>query len=372
MSRFWLILLLLGLVCSPMAIAQSPAPAQPQKQHKADADADEDDEKPAADSPNVPLNAPVITIKGVCDAPKTAAASAKADCKTVITRAEFEKLANTLQPGMQPQVKRQLASAYPRLLIGSKEAQKRGLEKNPHYLEMLHFAKMQLLNQELTRELKEEADKVPQKDIEDYYAKNSSAYEQAAVQRVFVPKNKQIDAKDPQSDEYKAQLKAGEEAMAKEADDLRARAAAGEDFDKLQKEAYEFAGLKTSPPATSIPKVRRTNQPPTHASVFDLKPGDVSSEIKDPSGTYFYKMQSKVAPPLDEVKDEIKATLQNQRMRDLSQKVQESAKTELNESYFSAGAPAPPAGAMGMKPPMNAKPPADADDKQTAKPAAQR
>jgi len=49
-------------------------------------------------------------------------------------------------------------------------------------------------------------------------------------------------------------------------------------------------------------------------------------------------------------------------MRDLTQKLQDSVTTELNDAYFSAN-PAPPAGAM-RKP--------DADDKPAAKPAAQR
>ena len=63
------------------------------------------------------------------------------------------------------------------------------------------------------------------------------------------------------------------------------------------------------------------------------------------------------------MKDEIKATLQSQRMRDLTQKLQESVTTDLNEAYFS-GAPAPPAGA--------AQKANDPDDKPAAKPAVQK
>ena len=45
-----------------------------------------------------------------------------------------------------------------------------------------------------------------------------------------------------------AQKKAAEEAMTKLAASLRARAAKGEDPDKLQKEAYVAAGLTGNPP----------------------------------------------------------------------------------------------------------------------------
>jgi hypothetical protein len=59
------------------------------------------------------------------------------------------------------------------------------------------------------------------------------------------------------------------------AESLRARAAAGEDFAKLQKEAFEAAGMKMDSPTVTMPKVRRTGLPPAHAAVFDLKVGEV-------------------------------------------------------------------------------------------------
>src|SRR5438552_280502 len=52
----------------------------------------------------------VITLKGFC-----ADATQQGDaCKTVISRAQFEKLAESLQPGMSPVVRRQLAQISPR------------------------------------------------------------------------------------------------------------------------------------------------------------------------------------------------------------------------------------------------------------------
>jgi hypothetical protein len=247
-------------------------------------------------------------------------------------------------------VRKQFASAYPRYLVMAKEAQKLGLDKDPRYVEMLKFAKLQILNQELSRKMQEDAANVPPQDIENYYKTNSASFEQASVQRVFVPKTKKIESKDNAGDEYKAKVKEGEEAMTKEADDLRARAVAGEDFDKLQKEAYEAAGIPNNAPPTSMPKVRRNNLPPSQASILDLKPGEISPVIHDPSGSFFYKMQSKTLPPLSDVQDEIKGTLQSQRLRDMQQKLQASVTTDLNDAYFSA-APAPPApGGANAKP----------------------
>src|SRR5664279_5017730 len=49
----------------------------------------------------------VITLKGFCaDSAQTGDA-----CKTAISRAQFEKLSEALQPGMPPAIRRQLATA---------------------------------------------------------------------------------------------------------------------------------------------------------------------------------------------------------------------------------------------------------------------
>jgi hypothetical protein len=156
---------------------------------------------------------------------------------------------------------------------------------------------------------------------------------------------------DAKPEDTKAQQQAGEEAMTKAADALHTRAAAGEDFEKLQKEAYEAAGMKGNPPSANMGKMRRTNLPPSQVAVFDLKTGEVSAVINDPSGHYVYKMISKEVMPLDQVKDEIHGSLQNQRMRDLMQGIQASVTPELNEAYFGGGPSGPAPGPGKPAPP---------------------
>ena len=51
------------------------------------------------DNSSVAPDAPVITIKDVCDKP-SGTNSGSADCKTVITRSEFENLMNALRPNL--------------------------------------------------------------------------------------------------------------------------------------------------------------------------------------------------------------------------------------------------------------------------------
>ena len=154
--------------------------------------------------------------------------------------------------------------------------------------------------------------------------------------------------------------KAGEAAMKKVAESLQKRAAAGEDFDKLQKEAYAAAGIKGNAPPVKMDKARRTSLPATQAAVFDLNQGAVSDLLTEPSGYYIYKMIAKRTLPLDAVKGEIKNTLSSQRFRDSMQGIQQQATPELNDNYFGAtrppGMPLPPKGGKPQQPPSEPDP----------------
>ena len=386
MGKSWWMCVLLGALAWGQAAPGTPppqaSPAQAEKSAAPQAPA-----APADTSASVPADAPVLTIKGVCPpaakaaAPKTAAGKAAAPaaktpasktateaCKTVITKAEFEKMANGLAPNVTPQLKHQLATVLPRMMAMSQAAEKKGLDKDARFKETMKFARMQILTNELQRNIQEEASKVPQADIADYYKKNSEAYEQYNLDRVFVPRMKQLaPAEEKEGDnekgekpseeqlkakaaEEKAKQEQSEQEMTKLAESLQARAAGGEDFAKLQKEAVEAAGMKIDSPSVNLPKVRRTALPPGHASVFELKAGQVSPVINDSGGHYIYKVNSRDQLPLEDVKEEIRSSLQNQRTRDAMDKYQNSYQVDTNPAYFG---PASAGGGMrpGMPPP---------------------
>lgn len=388
MRKSWLLCVLLGTLAWGQAAPSEPPSAQPTTPDTA---------------ASVPPTAAVITIIGVCPA-STHAAAAKgtaakttkasalktpaADCKTVITKAEFEKLADALAPNVTPQLKRQLAGLLPRLYAMSDAARKQGIDRTPQYAESLKFVKMQVLANDLQRKIQKEAADVPPAEIEAYYKQNPEAYEQYTVERLFVPRTKQNDnevkAEDEDKDKdqkmtddekkakeaaEKAKAEENEQSMTKLAEDLRDRAAKGEDFTKLQKEAFEAAGMKIESPTVNLPNLRRTGLPPTHASVFDLKPGEVSQVISDAGGHYIYKIVSKNEMPFDQAKNEIHSKLQNDRMRDMMEKVNNSFKTETNEAYFGPGGagPLPP---PHMPRPRPGMPPAHSSQPQTPPPAA--
>jgi hypothetical protein len=378
MPKSWLLCVLLGALAwgqAPQGMPPAPGtPAQPPSAGN----------KAAAEPEEVAESAVVLTIKGVCPAaaPKTATASKTAtgkaagatakkpaDCKTEITRAQFEKIASGLSPNVTPQLKRQLEGALPRFMAMSEAAKEKGLDKSPRFQETMKVVRMQVLTQELQRTVQEEADKVPPSEIEEYYKKNPEAYEQFSLDRLFIPRFKQAeaeekeDAKEPEKAneeqqkakeaEEKAKREQGEQDLNKLADSLRERAAAGEDFTKLQKEAFAAAGTKVDNPTVNLPKVRRTGLPPAHAAVFELKAGEVSAVISDNGGHYVYKVVSKEVIPLDDsIKNEIHNKLKSERMKEMMDKYTNSFEAVPNEAYF--GPPAAP----GARPGMPRRPPA--------------
>jgi hypothetical protein len=282
---------------------------------------------------------PVIILDDFCAGAAQSADAARpgSACRTVVTRAQFEKLIEALQPGMSQSLRLSVANAFARNLRMSAAAEDRGLDKTPAFEEEMHFARMQLLAQDLNRALHEEADHITDAELEEYYRKHESSYEQATVARIFVPHAKQI----PRASEQGADTRAPQgqsdarsvEAMTEVAADLRTRAANGEDPDQLQIEAYAEAGSPRTSANTKIEKLRRAMLPPAHETVLDLKPGEVSEVFSDPAGAHFiYKMMAKQTLTLSEAATEIRASISSSRYRDSTKAFQ--GNVVFNDAYF--------------------------------------
>jgi parvulin-like peptidyl-prolyl isomerase len=178
-----------------------------------------------------------------------------------------------------------------------------------------------------------EAD-VPQADIEKYYQQNAAKYEQAKLLRIYVPMVVTEEGKPPDTAATKAL-----------AEKVQQRAAAGEDFDKLQKDAFTDAKSKGTAPTVDMGERRRSSLAAKEAdTVFALKAGDVSPPLEETSGFYIYKVVSKDQVPLDKVHDEIKSTLGRERFRERMEQVRSSLKPTFNEAYFASGTPPATAG----------------------------
>jgi len=94
------------------------------------------------------------------------------------------------------------------------------------------------------------------------------------------------------------------------------------------------------PSNAKVEHVRKTGIPPTHASIFDLKTGDVSQVFDDPGGFMIYKIEAVEDLPITSVHDEIVRKLETDKIKSSFDALQNSAKTTLDEAYFAT--PAPP------------------------------
>ena len=344
MTRYGLVCLLATLAWSQAA---SPRPGATQANPGAKTSATEGtpaapNEAPAASNPaEVPPDAVVITIQGLC-APAEEKAHA-ADCKTVITRSQFEAVVDALQPSMPRPARRRFATSYANALVMSNRAEEMGLDKGPEFDERMRVARIQVLSQELNKAVQEKASQVSDQQIQDYYHANPDKFVQVDLDRIYVPKMKRAasEAAAKDDDDDKKPAAAGEQktdesgqAMKDEADKLRARAVAGGDFAKLQAEAFEAAGIKSNAPNVSLGKMRQAALPASHASIMQLKAGQISPVIADQSGYFIYKVKSIDTLPLEQVKEEIKGTLRSQHLQEEMHSLQESTTSTLNEAYF--------------------------------------
>jgi len=325
-----------------------------------------------AEAKEVGPDTAVITIKGLCPAASKATGSKQASgspaakpatCETVVTRKQLEQLIDTVRPNLPAGQRRMLAQQYAELLIMANAATKAGVEKDPKVQEQLRLSKLQILASSYGREMQRREAEVPEADIAKYYKENSAKYEEVKLLRIYVPMVTAEDGKAPDTAATKAL-----------AEKLQQRAAGGEDFDQLQKEAFTATKNKGTPPSADMGERRRATLPPRQEdAVFGLKTGEVSPPLEEASGSYIYKVVSKDHVPLDKVHDEIKATLGREHFRESMEKLRTSLKPTFNDAYFeseaaptASGAPGPPAAPSPQTP--AAAPAAPAPSAQPATP----
>jgi hypothetical protein len=292
---------------------------------------------------------PVITVIGLCDGanprPNARPTTAKqaSVCKTVITREQFDALADAIQLHMSATGKAQLAAFYPKLLLMQREFQKLDLGSDPKVKKSLAFAMLRAQAEETAKLLKSKSDDAPSdSEVESYYHENAASYEQTELLRLFVPEEKAPASVShgPREPQAAVAPTANDDPFKRKVELLQARAAAGEDFDILQLEVYKSAGLAGTPPKTNIGNLTANEMPVNQRSVMSLKVGEVSQALPAANGFYIYKVVSKSTKPLTEVRGQIRAKLAEQVFTDSMQRIENSAKVEYNRTYFPMGADA--------------------------------
>jgi hypothetical protein len=252
-------------------------------------------------------------------------------CKTVITREEFEELIDAINPRMIKLERHQLAENYGKMLALENDALRRGLDKKPEMQALLRYVRASALGGGAYRQVLREAGENEPEQVEKFYKENQASYDRYTLQRLFIPAVKQ--QRQAKSLETISEQEDGAKSLKEMkalAENMRGRAVAGEDFTKLQKEAFQQSGIQGDP-AVEVTDVMRGALPKDHNQVFDLTAGTTSPVIEDATGYYIYKMVSKRTPDLDSVREQVAIEMENQRTAAAMKKIET---VKVNENYF--------------------------------------
>ena len=291
---------------------------------------------------NVAPDAAVVTVHGVC--PKNSDSSKPDLCQTVITKEQFLSMLAGMNVAAQistPYAMRNFAEGYSQLLAMASAGEKAGVDKEPRFQELMKIARLRALSESYRHSLEEKYNNPSNEEIETYYKENIAKYESVKLERIILPSmnNGRTPAARAENEKKLQQL----------ANDIRERAARGEETQKLQDEAYKTLGLPGTP-KTDLGMKRRGSLPAAiEKDVFGLKPGEVTKLETELSGYNIYRLRSRDIIPLQFVRDEIVRELRHKNLEAAIKSVTGSVHSDLNDDFF--GAPSGK-GAPMLRPPQ--------------------
>jgi hypothetical protein len=162
----------------------------------------------------------------------------------------------------------------------------------------------------------EDAYQVSEDQIDDFYQKNKSRWEQAKIRAIFIgfkpgtapasaePKDLEAAAKQALEAAHPANDRS-EDAAKKLAADIVKQLRGGADFGKLVEQYSDDSLSKGS--GGEFPAIKATSPYPDDLkkAIFALNNGDISEPIRQPSGYYVIRMDEKTIQPVNDVRDVI-------------------------------------------------------------------
>lgn len=364
MLRRFATLVLASLTAVALAAQTAPA-TTPAKKPAKRAPASTTGKKPAADNAAMGPNTPVMFVGGLCALPSGPSAPAVAvpprpgqpanACVRAVTKAQFERMVETLGPRAQSAEKTQLAEYYIHALVIDNVARQLKLDQDPAVVEAIWMGRVAALGEALHRHFQKQFANVPQAEVEAYYNSHKSEFEEPTIRRIVIPKPQhkaevqpapkagEAPAPDSPSAAKPAATPAAPEVPYEQqvaarkaySEKLLERAKTGEAFDKLQKDAFTVANINSAAPDTAAVAIHHGQLPPAHEEkVFALQGGQFSALIDEPSAYVFYKVESRRTVPLAEVSEDIKGALRNQKEDQTINQAFAAGKPQLNPAYF--------------------------------------
>jgi len=279
------------------------------------------------------LHTPVITIDGLCDkglhdaavrslitgpAEPAATKGTDSECKTVITRQEYEQLLERLGGRTDASHSSRFASQYAEMLLFAVKGREAGVDKESEFEEKLHYDYLQALAQFATLYMQKQADDITDQDVAKYYQQHPGRFVRIHLLQIAVPKHGVQPRGAEETDMRALALK------------IQKAAATGEKFDKLEEKAYKVAG-SSSVPNTDLGTPVPDEIPSEYRKlIFDLEPGQVSQVTEDDHEYLIFKCDWKRTIP----ETERKHFMGWLRMRDARAALEKSVSIRLNEQYF--------------------------------------
>jgi parvulin-like peptidyl-prolyl isomerase len=267
-----------------------------------------------------------------------------------ITAKEFEKLMQGLPPevaGALPSIgKRGFAERYANLLNLAKEGEKRKVDDNDNFRQMLAFQRLMLLAQLTVNSMVATVGSISPEEVGFYYTSHQPDFQQVKLRAIYIAFSTAADAakagtpaKQPAPKAAKPKL-TEVEAKAK-AEEIRSRMRGGETMEAIAKKESDDP---TAAKGGDMGFKRRGEFPPQIDNViFALEPNQVSIPVRDRFGYYLFRVEEKRSQPLDEVKAVIENALRQGKVGEALSKVQSDSPVTLEPRYFGAAQPAAPA-----------------------------
>ncbi len=240
-----------------------------------------------------------------------------------ITRDEFDKYVNTLPQGQRewansPQGKKYIIDTLINSRLIEQEFKRRGLDKNPDYINRIENYKRQLMTEFIQKDLIKEEIKVSDEEAEKYYKEHDREFnvpEQVKIMDMVLSQEK-------------------------EAADIILRLKKGEDFGTLASNLSIDQFTKSR--AGDLPPFTRDARPDIAQAAFSAKkPNEIIGPVKTSQGYHVIKFIKKIPPQsrgFEEVKDSLKARLATIKRNEIYQNflkgLKESGNVKLNEEFI--------------------------------------
>jgi peptidyl-prolyl cis-trans isomerase C len=254
------------------------------------------------------------------------------------TYGDFERFLRSLPPQAQQAFQRDRKSLLQQIALMmrlSSEAEKAQLDQKGPYKEQLEIARMNILAQANINE-KFSTFRVGAEDQQKYYEANKDRYGQVKVKVLYVAfSNAPAPASAPKKPLSEAEAKA-------KIEKLLAEARGGADFVKLVKANSDDA--TSSAKDGDFGSIKKTDNipEPIKATIFALKPGEISQPVRQPNGFYLFRAEEITAQSYPEVKDQIFTELKQAKFKEWLEGVRANLDITIQNQDFLKTAPAPP------------------------------